>query len=814
MNSKALFLTKDNHACKEIIRSTGSTPFASIVCKTKSSSSSKTRSYNLFIANTGLFFIRTSLGHTPSLSRFISIVDINSVQRIQKDNYLILYGNNCKEIEAQHFDIIIEKIAEIRSILEYNSPFDKPIVFEGMKGVQIEKKKSAPPNLLAIRLRAIATKYNINSAELDSIRTVFDNFETTPRTYIYFPETIKYLDNFKLFGYPLLPERFLSIVRFNGTGPLLICKLLRYLMKYMKSLRTVILENYNSFKIEQLGLDSLKNPSVISWTFNNIFSGNPRELPKLIKSFENYDGDIQTLNLINVEINEKDSLEIASTISNAHCFKSLEVFSANSIKTPEEETYKVYYSLISSLSKLPMIHSTFFDNWVNPIIILTLERKYSYSFLKNNIIRSILIGHANFASVKSSFIFPPTVTNIQFPHAIMSSSSLNALLKSIQKMNKDNITLSLDHISLKKKSWDSFYKDSSKLLPLNNLIEIDWTGNPLPDSFIPEFNRIFLSNPNLKFVSIGEVFGDETADSLLKIINYLSKFRIWGLDIHGNQELNFKKRIVEVLRCVAKLPSLEHLNISSQYLTDDSIRELFVILKSSLKIIHEISIDDAQFSNINSFYGAYAQLATVLKLESIQKPLIDVSKNVSEEESKTERYLKFKLIFKMTKRPSTRFERVCFYQNSLDLTSSFFEFFKNFSISAYHTFERDNSGFSEVEQQNGYARSLFDKEYKPIIGNFSYEQNFLLTSPFETPTYKPTTDFVLSKSVKNCRSFAENIKEEEQIDEKKEDKVNVDDILNQYSSLIRPTFLHVLSNIQILSKIFNGVEDEKDEIST
>ncbi|KAH0786901.1 hypothetical protein GPJ56_009147 [Histomonas meleagridis] len=810
MEKKTLYFIKDGHEAREFIRSLGRIPVAGVSCKTQSSHG-KTRSYNLIFAQTGLYFLRPpSIGHSTSLYLFISIIDIKSIQYLSKNCYIILYGDGIRQIECSNFDIIIECLIHFRTHIEYNSPIDHPLTFEGFpKPPQVQQLTSQPPGLLRERSMAINAKYQQDDYE-DLLR-LFEVFETTPRTYISFPSTLSTPFHYKIITYPLLCEQKLSIVRFNGNAPTFVCKLIRSLLKYSKSLTTIILENYLDMRFEQFNFETIPNPTAVSWTFNHTFHGNPERFPLLLWEFRKYQGDIQTLNFINIPLNVKIADAIARSIVKGHCFRTMEVFSAIQVETSSEETANVSNSLISVTSHLPMLHTISFTDWTNPIILVPPDHKNSYLLCKCDSLRSFKLSHANLAGITTSYEFPQNLTNLEFPNATMSSTSLITFLNSFSKINKKNATLSLNHLHLNQKSWDSFYKESTKIPTLTNLIELDWTGNPLPETFLNEFIRIFLSNPDFKFLSIAEIFNDSNIKILQQILTHLSKIRLWGIDLHGTNKCYFKDKIIDVFKSLSSLPSLEHLNISNQEITNTSLKKIFDMMDASLKLIHEISMDATQISDIQALYGAYQRLTNVLKLESIQRPLVDIDRIIKTSEE-FNRYTKFKLYFTLKKKPSLRFHRVAFYQNSLDLASAFFDYYKSFPQNFLVDFDdNDKYDLTIIEQQNSIPHSLFDFKFTSTPKYFGMYQAFLFDSPYVTPSYPPNNEYHIPKSLRNCRNYANAIDMTQNNEEnEKDDKTNVEEVLKQFSTFLRPSFLPVLNNIDTLNKIFKSFENEED----
>lgn len=548
-----------------------------------------------------------------------------------------LSGDNLYHMFLKNGDFLLIKTNEnvepfIKSVIEmlepinYNSKKQIKVQFAGFeKDYILQGLKYRPESQTNIRYEAICSIYKQQTNPY-LIKT-FSDFEKTQKTFICFTQEAEPLVHPNILAFPLITENNLSFIQFKQLCPNMVCSIVYHIMKISNHLTTVIFEDYPDLKVERLNFLKLKNPTVVSWHFRNCFYKAHDGLIRLFRQFSLYKGDIQTLQLDRAFVDTKIAMEMDYRLENNHCFRTLEILNLINLDISEVEVNIIFQMFVKRLQSLQSIlHFGFTSQWSSLVL---LDDSFH---LNSSSLQSLVIQGMNLISLPV-FTIPPSITNLEFKECFVSPASICNIVKSIAQFKKD-ICLSLRDFILEQSEWKSFEDMFSKLPPLTNLLELDWSGNPLPDTFMKDFIRVFLNLDKIRFLAISRVFKTTELSRISDIISHLSGSRIWGLEIEGlegDENYQYGDAILVLILQLSKIASLEHLNINNHFFSEDTFDLISMSIKNDLKMVHEILMDGTKITTVDKLCSCYLNMIETIQPREVYRPIKDLNRLVYSE---------------------------------------------------------------------------------------------------------------------------------------------------------------------------------------
>ncbi|OHT02370.1 hypothetical protein TRFO_30565 [Tritrichomonas foetus] len=711
----------------------GIKPLAMIYCKTQSVKM-KMRKHILVLSQSKIYVL--SLKKIETIERIrksFSILDLEKIVK-EKDIYTFYFSHISPLIATSKDMKGLVKILLIFFGQYYRHyPVHKEIKCEGFEDY-FEKELSicenTPPHILVIRYDTIVDIFNLTP--LPDFERHLIGFEETNRTYIRLGYFANPVFNYKILTFPMICETPLSIVRFDSIAPQLICKVIHMLVKHLKSLSTIILENYSNLQYELLCLETIPNPSVVSWHFIRIFYSEQcrNRLSGFLKCFEKYHGSIQNFHLEDVFCNKSTSNSLVNCLK-AKCFSTLEFLILRDLKlgkkSSEKDASECFEKICYDIPSLNTLHTFEFKSNViyKPV-------GGTGQIIPNNSVRSIIFDGFDLCDLTDPIKFPEFIKDIQFNHCRFHYKSLSNIIRSLSEIN-GRFCLSMTDLIIDFVEKIIFEEHMHKLPILKNLIELDWSGNQISDEFLPTFLKVFC-HAGLKILSINRIFSSKNTSILKKIMNHLSTINIWGLDLSGSRFCKLGDELVDIMDDIGKINTLEHLDISHQCFSDITTISILKTMSDKLKILNELSMDGTQISVKSGLLNVYNHLIHN-KIKALQRPVSDMKRLFEKNDINNEKVLRFQQKMQRTKIPSDRHSRVCFYEFSYDLSAKFIGFYSNYPAPSIIDWPDTPYWLTVIDIQCSYPRSVYDQRSEKHHMGFSEHQIKALTTPFEDPYY-------------------------------------------------------------------------------
>ncbi|OHT14744.1 hypothetical protein TRFO_03008 [Tritrichomonas foetus] len=746
-----------------------------------------------------IFLLNKSFGIlNVQIYRVISILEIQSFFRVNGNQYnLILKNHEIWTIETDDIEPLVDEIVNLYEKINYGAHKKFRIRIAGFENEKIVKNLMyRPSSHVSIRYEALCALYD---QEINNyISQKLEIFEKSNRKLITLSRDAEPIIHPNIISYPLITETTLTIIHFKGLCPNIICKCIYTIMKYSTRLSTVVLEDYPILQFEQLGFDKLKKPTVVSWHFINCFSEQKERINSLLELFVHYSGSIQTFNLERIAFDLEAMKQLDHTLRCANCFLTLEILNLENLEINEIHAQTIFMSLMETISVFPsIVHYKFTTKWAS---LIQLNQK---NLVKSSSLQSLILTGINAINLPE-VVFPDSLTNIEFDNCYVTPTSLINIFKSIMKHRRD-ISLVLRDFVLHHDFWGEFEQEFRKLPKLTNLLELDWSGNPIPETFQNDFQNILLNPDKIRFLDISRCFKTCELSRLSSIIEHLSTSRLWGLDIEGSltdENYQYGDAIIVLAFQLSNISSLEHLNINYHFFSEETFDMLAMTFKNHLKMLHEILMDGTQISNASVLYKCYTNMINAVMPQQIMRPYHDM-KRLMAQCIETDDFTLFRDTMNLTGNPSNRLMRAAFYKHSSELCPEFEEYAKNFSQTANLNIIDDKYNLTQFERclprsLNHYKTGLYTPPFR------SY-QSFLIESPFTDPKIpKNLPKFVFPERLEKYRELKPTL-DLFYIDDLK--LIQPERVISRYKHLVKPEFANMIDKISQIKSIF----DEKCE---
>ncbi|KAK8883262.1 hypothetical protein M9Y10_045913 [Tritrichomonas musculus] len=742
---------------------------------------------------------------------------------------------------SENVEPLIKTIIGLIEPINYHSK--KPFIIQigGFKKDYIMKSLKYRPELQSnIRYEAICSIYRQQSNSY--LTKKFTKFEKTQRTFISFTQEAEPIVHPCVLSFPLITETNLSFIQFKRLCPNMVCSVVSHIMKYSEHLTTVIFEDYPDLKVEQLNFLNLKNPSVVSWHFRNCFFKSHDNLIRLFRHFSLYQGDIQTLQLDRIYIDTKIATEIDYRLDTSHCFKSLEILSLINLDISEVEVHSIFQMFLKRIQSLQSIlYFSFTSQWST---LIQLDDSFK---LNSSTLQSLVVQGMNLINTPV-FTIPQNMTNLEFKECYISPAGLCNIVKSIS-LFKNDICLNIRDFIMEKSDWSQFEEMFSKLPPLTNLLELDWSGNPIPETFVNDFIRVFLNLEKIRFLAISRVFKTNELSRFSEIIGHLSSSRIWGLEIEGlesDENYQYGDAILVLILQLGKIASLEHLNINNHFFTEETFDLLSMSIKNEMKMIHEIMMDGTKISTPEKLFTCYLNMLDMIQPREVYRPVKDFqrlifSDNMSDGNNRSilslsspshtlstypsqpclsalstyplvlleesEKMIEFRSAMMQTRKPSTKLMRSSFYHFSSELNPGFSDYMKFCSPTIDLNIAEDPLNLTPYDVI--VPRSLHDINGSPFYYPFGTYQAFLIDSPFKNSKQaRKLPPFKIPSELAKYKKFKPHI-DVYYVDDLY--LIQPDQVMNVYEKLVAPKFLKTIENIEKIMEIFKQNGDQDSE---
>ena len=734
---------------------------------------------------------------------FISNFDIKSIELQPKNTVILRLSGDQPDITVS-----VPDPSEFVNLLcsWHNKLLAQPLSLVGFdQGIQAQEAGRTPFSA-AFRYITACAKYKglFDQATFD----LFKRFDRGDRTSIVFSSALESPIHANTIVYPLIHEQSLNTVVFRGFAPVIVGRVVHSLCKKGKSVRTIVICDYDDFQFELMKFDKVENPWPVSFVFSNLRMPDAR-MPLLISEISEYRGSIQSLVWDQVKFTALMLKCFESFVIMKRCYLSLEVLRFSNLDV-KKDTFAVFNFVIGIASRLPVLQRLSLNRWTNGALRLRPDPRFPVSFITSRSIRSLTITNVDLFEVLRPITFDDSVHSIEFASCRFNAQSMKNLFMSVRNI-QHQVNLSIDRPAMTSADRALFWEEAKSFPVMDNIYELGWARNFITAGFVDEFCRIFIT-PTLRYLDISCVFRLTNKTELFKVLGKLADVKLWGLSIGGpltvrDEPYDFQDIIVETFQYVKGITTLEYLDISRHSFTTLSSPNILEFCRSTPNL-KQISCDSSKLASLPSLFEFYRDLAGIDTITAIRRPIADLNRlshDNPKEVLNNSGFASFRDALLRTREPMTRDMRDTLFFECKDMSRAE-EFQRKYPATLLESDVCDPYDLKDYGRGEVPISSLLDSQKNVCNSDFGDYQALVLRSPYEGPLSKPRTELVLPERMKNLVEYTEEPSHSESPPPPPPPEANV----SPSKSMMTQKDFQLFRNIKLLRSIFSAFDNVED----
>jgi hypothetical protein len=705
-----------------------------------------------------------------------------------------LYDESERRFQSDQFLSVVEALLPIHTSLRYNSDDINAIELVNLP----QSFACAPPSDRPINF--VTTRYSVISAAFGrapsaKLLTVFQDFDHSSGTSIAFDQECQLPLDPAMFRFVIGYEEKLAVVKFSNFSPFYVAKVIRSLLKHSTSLTTIVLEDYEDFRFEQLDFGSLQHPTVVTWHLSRLFQGNPERAHEFFHAFIRYPGLIQSLSISNVPFTRRAAGEFAQSLVWHRCFRSVECISLKSIEASSDDINFLFACFIAVGGQIKSLFRFSLGGW--KVATRPLTHPWTQIAL-NSYLRCCHLSNLDMSQFRDQVDFGGVV-DIEFASCKFSSQSLMNIFRAKSGETRP-LTFAITSIDMAVDQWASFAAELGRMAPLPTIAELDWSGNPFPPNFEDVFIMKLLPVDSIRFLSLSRCFKATQVTRIAKILRHLKASRLWGLQIRGGDgEFQLGDQVIELVRSIVGIPSLEHVDLAFHYFSDKAAQALTELLPK-LPLLHEVALDGTNIASHTALIDFYDRLTNAVRVAAVQVPLTDVRRLFRADDARAQSYIQaLKNNLSGLIRASTRDVRVPFYLSGDEMGKGYRQFASCFPVSCAVDPPGDDLNVTVLTLSNVRPRTIRSTD---VSGVFGGDTQLMLATPYERFDAPAPVEFTIPERVRRWKGV--------RFEPFELNQTGVISILERSKHLLSKSFLDVLQNIDAIGRVFQLVVDDPD----
>lgn len=585
------------------------------------SSQDKAKPCIILVNLAGIYFLRPEkLKKAYKISKFLSSFLITEIVYDEKKR-TINTKHDSAYIQCPHMDEAIEQLVSSRKFLLQKLYDKSPVKFTNFPTQPIiNSNLHVNASLLTLQYICYCIQHDIIPDD-NGIIPKFERFDPQHHSIIYFDESCTAPDHLNCLCGPIHFLDSVNTLHFSNFAPYSACRIIHKIMRHQLRIRAFIIDGYQHLVPEQLRLKKFSPKSLISIVIQNCRLSEELMIT-LFKEFGEFQGEVQRLSLINVELTDKSWKELLNVLTTCRAFRTMEIFELEKIETSQFFEDQLYNDILTICKHCRFIQRFSISLWAQPQLYTSIEPFFINSFLYE----LILQGQNITQPFPDSLRLPRCCHYLDFSGCNFTYVSLKSLFSFLSKTTDHNpITLNLADIMLPSAQWHQFYQDLSTINQLNYIGELDWSGNGIDPSFIRDtVSFFFLLNP-LRFLKIDRVFGNSKIEDFCTFFSAIPHGKLQGLSIGGSPEQNFSGNFAQLLKGIDPIFPLNILHIVGQKMQPEDIQPLMSFLSQNSSTLCELLIDDTNLSSTLKFCEFYQPIFN-FNIPIIGRPEIDLKR--------------------------------------------------------------------------------------------------------------------------------------------------------------------------------------------
>jgi hypothetical protein len=240
-------------------------------------------------------------------------------------------------------------------------------------------------------------------------------------------------------------------------------------------------------------------------------------------------------------LNRAVSQALFGMLKSAKCFRSLEVFELNGFdfRRLGVEAFAGLFGDV--LQQHRFLHRIAFSDLRRPMpILLSL-------FSTTAFLAEVLLTGLDMSEQSECFVLPANARLLNLSRCHFTWTSLTSLFGNLSR-SKSPLTLVLQDLRMPAHHLLTFMENLPSIPQMCCIQELDCSGNPLPEEFVPQFADCFFGLRSIKFLAIGRVFRLASLPSLSRLLALLPRGTLWGAFDLWRRRLQFCRLLRGVSR--------------------------------------------------------------------------------------------------------------------------------------------------------------------------------------------------------------------------------------------------------------------------
>jgi hypothetical protein len=404
-------------------------------------------------------------------------------------------------------------------------------------------------------------------------------------------------------------------VHLHGFAPFACCRVVRSLLKHVRTVRTVVFEGFSSLHPCQLRMGALKPDGPLSFVFvrcpfsEGLFG-------RLVDELGSFAGEYQRLTLGGLKMTARMLRDLVEALRRGRCFRALEVLELDGIDVRMVDVARVAKRLGELMKTARFLVRFAVADWPDPVP-MQLAPFMCATQLAELALTKLDMGHP-----LADFDVPPNLRLLNLSQCNFTWASLNSLFRHLARV-KTPLTLVMQDLAVPEVHWTAFMQNILQLPRLSCVQELDWGGNRLPGPLVGGFVEYFFQANPIKFLGLDRIFRAATVSELQKLFDALPQ-RLWGVSLCGESGVNFAGYFKEFTKALDTLGDISILHIDSQKFTEMDAANLLQYFERHPKLF-EMLCDNSTVNSQQTFLDFYRRICD-LEVGAIGRPFQDTQR--------------------------------------------------------------------------------------------------------------------------------------------------------------------------------------------
>lgn len=541
------------------------------------------------------------------------------------------------------------------NIINYNLPNPREVK---VNAIEMPKPyKLRPPYLLQTRLSVLAHKYN-TYLDMKTIRQykTFQIWDKNPSGPLRLDSRFDPGDAIQAVAHAISWDSDIHQLVLDGFSPAHLGKFVSTLFSESTSLARISFENYQEASSQPFTLKSREGAVMPSLDLSFRYVSSDL-IMSMFHALRDFGGRIKSLALIGCMFRSDDLGEIFRMIQSLRCFVPLTKLKLDQVSAdrfPDEEFVMMLEK--RSLSNISVCSMDLEGTEILQKIVESVKTP-----------RHIEVTGMHFTLPIQFATFPESITLLDVSNCDFGVDTFVSLLERIVGTPRSNTKQPMFFYASGIKGATTKQLLSPLLKPKDgkvikihpNILELNWSNNPLTPRDMKTLIKFLQHQTNLKYLDIGNCLlpRNNPTQSLQMLSAFLQERPLEGLDLQSDPEDPISSDLANFLSNISRIRGLKSLRIIDSQLKDSGIDVLLKFI-AECQDITELDIDGFGVSSAAELIRLYSGVVANARISALNNPKRDLKALGIEETSLPVEVRKMMQSLKSKRFPRTAAQRL------------------------------------------------------------------------------------------------------------------------------------------------------------